>query len=40
MFMQLVEYVFSHKSTFARYMPKGNSALFNWINEVTPKLKD
>lgn len=40
MFMKLVDYVFSHQSSFARYMPKSCFDLYEWINEVTPKLKD
>lgn len=40
MFMRLVDYVFSHKSSFAKYMPKSCFDLYEWINKVTPKLKD
>ena len=40
MFTRLVDYMFSHVSSFARYMPSHEPELVKWINEMTPKLSD
>ena len=40
MFLKLVDYVFSHQTSFSRYMPRNEPELFDWVNESTPKLSN